>query len=101
MKQPTQEETMKKWAPILQSMGATNSHWGNLSQLAENQILEETKSEDFPSLLPIAMKIAAKPIGLDIVSVKPMSGPGGMSKEERERIEAEVSKKIVMVKLIH
>jgi hypothetical protein len=96
MKQPNKEEIMKKWAPILESIGATNSHWGNLSQLTENQsnqIVEETKTEEFPSLLPMAMKISAKTVGLDIVSVKPMSGPGGMSKEERERIEAEVKQK--------
>ena len=95
MKIPTREETMKKWAPILESMGVTNSHWANLDQLAENQsnqILEETKTEEF-SLLPIAMKVAAKTVGLDIVSVQPMSVPGGMSKEERERIEAEVKQK--------
>ncbi len=96
MKQPNKEEIMKKWAPILESIGATNSHWGNLSQLTENQsnqIVEETKTEEFPSLLPMAMKISAKTVGLDIVSVKPMSGPSGMSKEERERIEAEVKQK--------
>jgi hypothetical protein len=95
MKQPNKEEMMKKWAPILESMGTTNSHWGNLyqSKNPSNQIVEETKSEDFPSLLPIAIKVAAKTIGHDLVSVQPMSGPGGMSKEERERIEAEVKQK--------
>lgn len=82
MNQPSKEDIMKKWSPILESMGVTNSHWGNLSQLAENQsnhILEENTiaSEQFPSLLPIARKIAAQTIG-------------GMSKEERERIESEV-----------
>ena len=68
MKIPTIEETMKKWSPILESMGATNSHWGNLSQLAEtqsNHILEETKTEEF-TLLPIAMKVAAKTIAMDL-----------------------------------
>jgi hypothetical protein len=30
--------------------------------------------EDFPSLLPVAMKIAAKTIGLDLVSVQPIGG---------------------------
>jgi hypothetical protein len=93
MKTPTQEEIMKKWAPILGSMGMTGSQLDNLAQLAENQsnhILEETKSEEFPSLFPMAMKIAAQTIGQDLVSVQPMTGPGGMSQEERERIEAEV-----------
>ena len=93
MKIPNKEDIMKKWAPILESMGMTGSQLDNLSQLAENQsnqILEETKSEEFPSLFPIAMKISAKTVGLDLVSVQPMSGPGRMSKEERERIEAEI-----------
>ncbi len=30
------------------------------------------QSSDFPSLLPVAMKIAALPIGLDLVNVVPM-----------------------------
>jgi hypothetical protein len=96
MKQPNKEEIMKKWAPILGSMGMTGSQLDNLSQLAENQsnqILEETKTEEFPSLFPMAMKIAAQTIGQDLVSVQPMAGPGGMSKEERERIEAEIKQK--------
>ena len=96
MKQPNKEEIMKKWANILGPMGMTGSQLDNLTQLAENQsnqILEETKTEDFPSLFPIAMKIASKTIGQDLVSVQPMSGPGGMSKEEKERIEAEIKQK--------
>jgi hypothetical protein len=96
MKQPNKEEIMKKWAPILGSMGMTGSQLDNLTQLAENQsnqILEETKTEDFSSLFPVAMKIATKTIGMDLVSVQPMSNPGGMSKEERERIEAEIKQK--------
>ncbi len=96
MKQPSKEDLMKKWAPILGSMGMTGSQLDNISQLAENQsnqILEETKTEEFPSLLPMAMKISARTVGMDIVPVQPMSGPGGMSQEERERIEAEVKQK--------
>ena len=96
MKQPNKEDIMKKWSSILGSMGMTGSQLDNLTQLAENQsnhILEETKSEEFPSLFPMAMKIAAQTIGQDLVSVQPMAGPGGMSKEERERIEAEIKQK--------
>ena len=94
MNQPNKKDIMKKWSNILGSMGMTGSQLDNLSQLAENQsnqILEETKTEEFPSLFPIAMKIASKTIGQDLVSVQPMSG--GMSKEERERIEAEIKQK--------
>jgi hypothetical protein len=93
MKQPNKEELMKKWAPILGSMGMTGSQLDNLAQLAENQsnqILEETKTEEFPSLFPVAMKITTQTIGQDLVSVQPMTEPGGISKEERERIEAEI-----------
>jgi hypothetical protein len=96
----SKDDLMKKWAPIFDSMGTTNSHWGNLSQLAENQskqILEENtlESEDsnteFPSLLPIAMKVASKTVGLDLVQVKPLASPG-MSQEEVDRINNEVKK---------
>ena len=93
MKTPNKKDIMKKWSNILGSMGMTGSQLDNLSQLVENQsnqILEETKTEDFPSLLPIAMKISAQTVSLDLVPVQPMTGPGGMSKEERERIEAEI-----------
>ena len=37
MKQPNKEDIIKKWAPILESMGMTVSQLDNLSQLAENQ----------------------------------------------------------------
>ena len=70
MKQPNKEELMKKWTPILGSMGMTGSQLDNLAQLTENQsnqILEETKTEEFPTLLPTAMKIAAKTISNDLI----------------------------------
>ena len=103
MNLPSKEDTLKKWGPILDSMGMTGSKADWMSQYANahidnetqrnnkiEQILESNTDNEFPSLLPIAMKISAKTIGLDIVSVKPLAEPGGMSQEERERIEAEV-----------
>ena len=106
MNLPSKEDTLKKWGPILDSMGITGSKADWMSQYANahidnetqrnnkiEQILESNTDNEFPSLLPIAMKISAKTIGMDIVSVQPMSGPGGMSKEERERIEAEIKQK--------
>ena len=103
MKENTKEDTLKKWAPILESMGMTGSKADWMSQYANahldnetqrnnkiNQILESNTDDEFPSLLPIAMKISAQTIGLDLVPVQPMTGPGGMSQKERERIEAEV-----------
>jgi hypothetical protein len=104
MNLPSKEDTLKKWGPILDSMGMTGSKADWMSQYANahidnekerdnkiNQILESNTDNEFPSLLPIAMKISAKTIGMDIVPVQPMSAPlMGMSQEERERIEAEV-----------
>ncbi len=75
MKQLNKKDIMKKWSSVLGSMGLTGSQLDNLSQLAENQsnhILEEntlateTTSPDFPSLLPMAMKVAAKTISMDL-----------------------------------
>lgn len=85
MKQPNKEEIMKKWANILGPMGMTGSQLDNLIQLAENQsnqILEETKSEEFPSLLPIAMKVAAKTIAMDLCFA---------SKEEIDDVKSRVN----------
>jgi hypothetical protein len=47
-------------------------------------------NESFPSLLPIAKKIAAQTIGIDLVTVNPMKGFGN-SEEEKERIKREVA----------
>lgn len=70
MKQPSKEDLLKKWSSILGPMGITSSQLDNLLQLAENQsnhILEEnTKASEFPTLLPTAMKVAAKTIAMDL-----------------------------------
>ena len=94
MKKPSKEDLINKWSVVLGPLGITGSQLDNLSQLAKNQsnqILEETKTEEFNSLFPLAMKIAAQTIGQDLVSVKPMSHPG-MSLEEIDRINAEIKK---------
>ena len=85
MKQPNKEEIMKKWANILGPMGMTGSQLDNLAQLAENQsnhILEETKSEEFPSLLPMAMKVSSKLMSNEII--------GFASKEEIDDVKSRI-----------
>lgn len=76
MKKSNKEDIMKKWSPILSSMGLTGSQLDNLSQLAENQsnqiveentLATESTSVDFPTLLPLAMKVAAKTISNDLI----------------------------------
>jgi len=60
------EEILKKWQPILDNMGITGSR--------SECLLENTEDTyDFPSLLPIAQKIAKKTIGQEI---------GGFASEE-------------------
>ena len=79
MKQPSKEDTLKKWEPILDSMGITGSKADWMSQYANahldnetqrnnkiEQILESNTDDEFPSLLPIAMKVAAKTLAMDL-----------------------------------
>jgi len=61
---------------------------------------DSTTFDDF-TLLPMAMKVAAKTISLDLVSVKPLSGPTGMlwgipetESQKAERIREERRKKL-------
>ena len=97
----SKDDLMKKWAPIIDSMGVTGSKADWLSQYAQMQSNNESKIEEntlasdtteFPSLLPIAMQVASKTVGLDLVSVQPLANPGGMSQEEVDRINNEVKK---------
>lgn len=99
MKQPNKEDIMKKWSPILDSMGVTDSKAQWMSEYVEmhsnnkvekNRLSTETISNDFPSIFPMVKKIVAQTIGLDLVDVKPMNSPGGTSEETMMRIKAEV-----------
>lgn len=80
---PSKEETMKKWAPILERMGMT----GSMSEYVEIHSKNESLS-DFPTLLPMSKQIFAKAIGLDIVPVMPIGG--GNSGSEMESIRQDV-----------
>ena len=97
----SKDDSMKKWSPIIDSMGVTGSKADWLSQYAqmlsnnESKIEENTLASDttteFPSLLPMAMQVASRTIGMDLVNIKPLAGPG-MSQEEVDRINNEVKK---------
>jgi hypothetical protein len=70
MKQNSKEDIVKKWAPILENIGLTGSKADWMSEWAElhsKQEIENSKPEEFPSLLPIAMKVAAKTIAQDLI----------------------------------
>ena len=96
----SKDDLMKKWAPIIDSMGVTGSKADWFSQYTQMQSNNESKIEEntlasdtteFPSLLPMAMQVASKTIGMDLVNVKPLASPG-MSQEEVDRINNEVKK---------
>lgn len=85
MEEKSKEDIMKKWAPILGSMGMTGSQLDNLSQLAENQsneiLRESTQASEFPTLLPLAMRVAARTISNDLIFA---------SKEEIDEVKKKV-----------
>jgi len=89
MNKPSKEDIINKWSSILGPMGMTGSQLNNITQLAENQsnyILEnrtttEETNIDFPSLLPLAMKVSSKLISNDLIFA---------SKEEIEEVRKKV-----------
>lgn len=93
------DKLLKKWAPVLENMGIKDenkknwmSQYAEMHSINENTTVDELKQTpaDFPSLLPIVKKVAAQTIGHNLVSVKPMGGPGTLSEEERDRIKGEL-----------
>jgi hypothetical protein len=101
------QKALKKWSPVLENMGITDSDRLNwMSEYAEFHSINENayvnagiqgmgqvlapqpytfagqtinatpgSGDVAQNLLPVAMKIAAQTIGLDLVSVKPSPGP--------------------------
>ena len=70
------KETEDKWNKIISNIGLTGSQATWASQYAGLQSQSTTQSS-FPSMFPIAMKVATQTVGLDLVSTKPMSAPSG------------------------
>jgi len=89
----SKENLMNKWAPIIESMGVTGSKADWMSEYVEMHSINEqnsmmgTQSSQFPNLIPIATKVASQTIGLDLVTVKPISGN---SQDEIDRMNAEI-----------
>jgi hypothetical protein len=70
-------ETEDKWKNIIDNIGLTGSKADWMSQYTSSQINTSTSSSS-TNMFPIAMKVAAQTVGLDLVSVKPMSAPLGI-----------------------
>ena len=93
---PNKEDVLKKWAPILDNMGITGSQANWMSEYVEihsknETTISNTTTEDFQNLLPVAMKISAQTVGLDLVGVNPIGGgnSGDEIRKIREDIKAE------------
>ena len=94
MDESEKDKLVNKWAPIMGSIGITGSKSDWLAEYAQNMTMGELShpggsDESFPSILPMAMKLSAQTIGMDLVSVSPLPGPG-MSTEKYKEIEAEI-----------
>ena len=90
------ENNFDKWSPILGKTGLTGSRADWLDQYMQHHLQTEQNgylgdslgvTSSFPSMLPIAMRVAAQTIGQDIVTVKPMAFN---SEEEFEKMRNEV-----------
>jgi|LauGreDrversion4_2_1035121.scaffolds.fasta_scaffold06263_5 hypothetical protein len=88
------DKMMEKWSSVISGMGMTGSKADWMSQYAQMHTDNETEMSDtvteqakFPSVLPMAMKIASQTVGLDLVSVLPMNNN---TDEEITIIKAEV-----------
>ena len=87
-----------KWAAITGSMSTEKKGW--LDEYSHNQKswpnqyhqdFTPDNTNNFPSIMPLAMQVAARTVGMDIVSVSPMGSPIGVkSEEEQIRIKNEV-----------
>jgi hypothetical protein len=89
----SKDEIINKWSSLFNSGGLTSSKADWLSDYAQGRLKTESNSttQQFPSLLPVAMRVAAKTIGQDLVTVQPMAPPG-MSQADVDRITNEVKK---------
>ena len=79
------EDILNKWQSALGPLGITGSQLNTISQLLENQSnfnLEENKSEEFPSLLPMATKVASQLVSNQIL--------GFASEEEIDAVKKKV-----------
>jgi len=85
MKEINKEKTIEKWKSFIGNMGLSDDKKSWLSDYARksdclvdssihNDPVSGTQSlsEDFPSILPMAMRVAAQTIGQNLVSVQPM-----------------------------
>jgi hypothetical protein len=69
-----------QWTPELAQ--DINTYHGNdvvdeMTRLLSQQLTEEIDREIFDSILPMATRVASQTVGLDLVSVQPLTSPVG------------------------
>jgi hypothetical protein len=84
------KDIMNKWGTILNSMGVTGSKADWMSQYVEMHSNNESKVEENTTIndnffFPVAMRVASQTIGMDLVSVQPMSAPTWVKQESRSK----------------
>lgn len=98
MEDSEKDKIKQKWASLLDPMGITGSKAAWMSEYTQNMKLGElghldgsadVSTDNFPNILPMAMKVASKVIGLDLVTVSPLPGPG-LTSEKLKELEAEI-----------
>lgn len=91
MNNEEKDKIYSKWGSIIDSMGLTGSKADWMAEYAnkqtetlqENTLATEDTISEFPSLLPIAMRVAARTIGQDI--------GGFASKEEIDSVKNRIT----------
>jgi hypothetical protein len=88
MTQSNKDEIYKKWTPILDNIGLTGSKANWMTEYVEihSKLEKENILTDFP-ILPMVKRVAAQTIGLDLVTVQPMSGNSG---EQIDKIKKDI-----------
>jgi hypothetical protein len=93
MIQSNKDEIYKKWEPILDNIGLTGSkanwmaEYVEMHSKSESTDINENTLSDFP-ILPMAKRVAAQTIGLDLVTVQPIGG--GNSGEQLDKIKKDI-----------
>jgi hypothetical protein len=100
MKEEEKEKTIKKWEKTGLLQGLSGSQGEKIAQLMENQLQQtgleiwgsNTTEQEFPSIFPAVMRVAARTIANDLVSVSPMDLPGWIFKTPLEKLEEKLKR---------
>ena len=95
------KDIMNEWDPILNSMGVTGSKADWVVQYVDMHSNNESKVEENTSVndnffFPVSMRVASQTIGMDLVSVQPMTYPSWVKQEVRSKKIKTILEKITI-----